>query len=89
VVVHRNLRLGCTEAVGNSLWFVGVAMARSVFERISYRGGTREPQVRDQARKRRRRRLLVTTDTDEKAMAAAAIMGSKKPRAARGIAATL
>ena len=37
----------------------------------------------------RRRRLLLTTNTLEKAMAAPASMGLSRPRAARGMAATL
>ena len=39
--------------------------------------------------KRRRRRLLLTTKTELNAMAAPAMRGLSKPRAARGMAATL
>ena len=43
----------------------------------------------DQRSKRRNRSELVTTETLDSAMAAAAIIGSSRPNAARGMAATL
>ena len=49
-----------------------------------------EPPPRsDQRSKRRNRSELVTTETLDSAMAAAAIIGSSRPNAARGMAATL